>query len=305
MIRPIIIGAGMTGIACGRCLKDAGRNPLILDKGRGIGGRIATRRTSEGWHFDHGAQYIRAKSEVFASAVETAVSPWKIDDGPAPLVGTPGMSNLAKSLAAGLDIRNGTEVTSIASKGANWRVTAGDASFETDTLILTAPAPQTANLVGSDHPLFAQVQSAEMLPNLTLMVGFGDTRPSPDFLTRRDPDDSIAWIAHNSAKPGRPDMDAWVAQASLAFSQEYLEDNKESIAEGMLRLFCDRLRIDLAHVRYASAHRWRYATVGTPVGRPYLNHQSLYLGGDWCLGSKVEDAWTSGTAIAQAVLEHL
>ena len=302
MTRPIIIGAGISGIACARGLKDAGWNPLILDKGRGIGGRLATRRTLEGWSFDHGAQYIRARSRAFAAAIESAVSPWKIDGAPAPLVGTPGMSGLARSLAAGLDIRNNVEVTTIASKGANWTVTAGEQSFDTDILILTAPAPQIAKLIGSDHPLFEQVKTAQMLPNLTLMVGFGDTRPSSSFITRRDPNDPIAWIAHNSAKPNRPAMDAWVAQASLAFSQEHLEKEKERIAQGMLPLVCERIGIDPAYVRYASAHRWRYAIVGIPVGRLYLNHQSLFLGGDWCLGSKVEDAWTSGTAIAQAIL---
>ena len=304
MTRPIIIGAGMAGIACARGLKDAGRNPLILDKGRGIGGRLATRRTEEGWHFDHGAQYIRAKSERFVAAIDAAVSPWKIDDGPAPLVGTPGMSGLAKSLAAGLDIRSSTEVTSIKGKGAYWIVSTAQQSFETDTLILTAPAPQTAALIGSGHPHYAEVQSAEMLPNLTLMVGFGDARPASGVVARRDSHDPIAWIAHNSTKPGRPKMDAWIAQASLAYSQKHLEEDKESIANDMLPLLCDRLGVDQSHVRYASAHRWRYATVGSPVGQPYLNHNALYLGGDWCIGSKVEDAWTSGTAIAQAILER-
>ena len=294
----------MAGIACARGLKDAGKDPLILDKGRGIGGRLATRRTKEGWPFDHGAQYVRPKSDGFAATIAAGVSPWKVDDGPAAFVGTPGMSGLAKSLASDLDIRSGTEVTSIEGTGTYWTVNTTEHSFETDTLILTAPAPQTAALISSDHPLYAQVQSAEMLPNLTLMVGFGDARPAPGFVARRDPHDPIAWIAHNSAKPERPEMDAWVAQASLAYSREHLETDKVSIAKGMLPLLCDRLGIDPSHARYASAHRWRYATVGTPVGQPYLNHNTLYLGGDWCLGSKVEDAWTSGTAIAQAVLER-
>lgn len=303
MIRPIIIGAGMAGIACARRLKAAGRDPLVLDKGRGIGGRLATRRTQEGWQFDHGAQYIRAPSEGFAKAIDGAVSAWTIDDGSAPRVGTPGMSGLAKALAAGLDVRNGTEVTSIVPKGPHWGVTTAAHSFETDTLVLTAPAPQTASLIGADHPLFAQVQPAEMHPNLTLMVGFGDTRPAPGFVARRDASDPIAWIAHNSSKPDRPERDAWVAQASLAYSCAHLEDDKEHIAERMLPLVCDRLGIDPSHARYVAAHRWRYATVGRALGVPFLNHGTFYLGGDWCLGSKVEDAWTSGTAIAQAILE--
>ena len=41
-----IIGAGMAGLACARRLARAGHTPLLLDKGRGIGGRMATRRTT-------------------------------------------------------------------------------------------------------------------------------------------------------------------------------------------------------------------------------------------------------------------
>ena len=55
-----IIGAGMTGVVCARNLKDAGYETIIFEKSRGIGGRMATRRTSEGLQFDHGAQYITA-----------------------------------------------------------------------------------------------------------------------------------------------------------------------------------------------------------------------------------------------------
>ena len=51
-----IIGAGMTGVVCARNLKDAGYETIIFEKSRGIGGRMATRRTSEGLQFDHGAQ---------------------------------------------------------------------------------------------------------------------------------------------------------------------------------------------------------------------------------------------------------
>jgi predicted NAD/FAD-dependent oxidoreductase len=40
------------------------------------------------------------------------------------------------------------------------------------------------------------------------------------------------------------------------------------------------------------------------LGQPFLRSDdgSLYLGGDWCIGPRVEAAWTSGTAIADAIL---
>ena len=54
--RIAVIGSGIAGLACARRLSDAGYAPILFDKGRGIGGRLATRRTPDGRQFDHGAQ---------------------------------------------------------------------------------------------------------------------------------------------------------------------------------------------------------------------------------------------------------
>ena len=48
-----IIGAGLAGITCARALQTAGHRVVLLDKSRGVGGRIATRRL-HGTHADHG-----------------------------------------------------------------------------------------------------------------------------------------------------------------------------------------------------------------------------------------------------------
>ena len=59
----VIVGAGVSGALVARRLTDAGWKVLVLDKGRGPGGRTSTRRTPE-HAFDHGAQYatFRAKN---------------------------------------------------------------------------------------------------------------------------------------------------------------------------------------------------------------------------------------------------
>ena len=72
MDQTIIIGSGISGIACARALAVAGLPVRVLDKGRGIGGRMATRRvalpTGE-VTFDHGAQYMRPRDPAFAQAL--------------------------------------------------------------------------------------------------------------------------------------------------------------------------------------------------------------------------------------------
>ncbi len=46
MIDIVIIGGGMSGSACARALRAEGLIVRLIDKGRGIGGRIATRWAS-------------------------------------------------------------------------------------------------------------------------------------------------------------------------------------------------------------------------------------------------------------------
>jgi hypothetical protein len=93
-----------------------------------------------------------------------------------------------------------------------------------------------------------------------------------------------------------------LAQASAAFSAQHLEDDPAAISARMLPLLCDQLSLATNQVTHASAHRWRYARVTVPFGRPFLKLTvSLYAGGDRCIGPRVEDEWISGDAIAQDI----
>ncbi|NIR36133.1 MAG: FAD-dependent oxidoreductase, partial [Actinobacteria bacterium] len=54
MSRTLVIGAGMAGLTAARLLTDRGADVLVVDKGRAVGGRMATRRVGDA-AFDHGA----------------------------------------------------------------------------------------------------------------------------------------------------------------------------------------------------------------------------------------------------------
>jgi predicted NAD/FAD-dependent oxidoreductase len=310
MIAVIIVGAGIAGLACARRLVQAGVPALVFDKGRGIGGRVATRR-ADGLQFDHGAQYVTAKGEEFAAVLRDLVTAgdatlWPDCKGRPRIVGTPGMVTLGKALAAGLDVRQGVQVTSIRPVVGGWQVEAGDVCHEATRVVVTLPAPQVAGVLGADHPLVAMIGGVRMEPCLTLMASIN---APPPFVTREAPDDPITWIAQDSAKPGRPKVGAvaWVAQAGPAFSAAHLNDDPAAIAARMLPMLCERLGVTAARVTHAAAHRWRYARVTASLGQTFLRDASgaLYLGGDWCIGPRVEAAWTSGTAIADDLLAQM
>jgi glycine/D-amino acid oxidase-like deaminating enzyme len=212
MQRIAVIGAGMAGLACARRLADAGRSPAVFDKGRGIGGRLATRREAAGLQFDHGAQYVTARGEGFGSVLRRmqdagAAAPWANGSGRPHVVGTPGMTALAKHLGRGLDLHLGTEVSGLRREDGAWTLQVGGEPRRFDRVVLTAPAPQAAALLGADHPLADALAQVRLDPCLTLMAAMDPAAPRP-FVTRADADDPLAWIAHDSSKPGRVERGA-------------------------------------------------------------------------------------------------
>ena len=314
MIPVVIVGAGIAGLACAQRLMQAGVRTVLFEKGRGIGGRVATRR-ADGLQFDHGAQYVTAKGVDFAAVLRKLVAagsaiPWRDGSGRARVVGMPGMATIGKALAAGLDIRHGVQINTIRPSKAGWQVLAGDSCYPAARVVVTVPAPQVEGLLSANHSLVAMIGGVRMDPCLTLMAGI---LARPPFVTRESPDEPLAWIAQNSAKPGQPAISvsngavAWVAQASPAFSAAHLEDDPATIVALMLPMLCDRLGVTIDRVSHAAAHRWRYARVTAPLGNPFLRDAggSLYLGGDWCIGPRVEAAWTSGTAIANDLVAQM
>ena len=309
MLDVLVIGAGMTGISCARQLHAAGFDVVVLDKGRGIGGRMATRRADingQTIRFDHGSQYLTARDAGFQQALneisDSAVL-WADAGKPGAYAGVPGMSSIPKALAEGLTIHQSERVEKLELKGNCWLATTEGESWKAKRVVMTVPFPQVAPIIGEDHPLSAKLTGLEFAPCMTLMAAF-KPQVELDKATRLNVASDLSWIAYNSGKPGREDaIDAWLAQASVEWSAARVNQDKAKSEQEMQLLLCEALSLDTADMLHSAFHSWLYARIVNPLGVPYLvdETQSLYLGGDWCLGARVESAWQSGTAIAQAL----
>lgn len=293
-MRLAVIGAGMAGVTCARRLADAGLSPVIFEKSRGLGGRLATRRADD-WRFDHGAQFVTARKESFRTYLETHAARWNpVGASKDWFVGTPAMNALVKPMADGLDIRLGEAVTA-ERDGQGWRI--GDAVF--DRVVSTVPVVQARTLFPEMQDTLSAV---EVAPCWTLMVVFKDGVDWPEMARSREGD--LAWIARNASKPQRDAAkECWVVHASPAWSTVNLELDKGAARDQMLDLLRTS-RGDLPAIAYSVAHRWRYAMTTTPLGYSHAmsEDESLLIGGDWCLGARVEDAWDSGQAMAAAIV---
>ena len=65
----VVIGAGIAGILAAKQIQQYNLNVFILEKSRGVGGRMATRRFNGGI-FDHGAQFFTVREPEFDPVVQ-------------------------------------------------------------------------------------------------------------------------------------------------------------------------------------------------------------------------------------------
>ena len=301
----VVIGAGMAGLACARRLADAGRDVLVLDKGRGLGGRMATRRMEAG-PLDHGAPWLEARAAPFGAVIERMVAaghaaPWTGPGGVALHVGMPGMSGAVRGLAAGLEVRREHAVREARRVGGGWRLFAetptGPSEVAAGILVCTVPAPQVLPLLADEEPGLAGAVGVARLSACWTLLAVLDP---PAALRPIRAEGEVAWLSDEGSKPGRAPGGV-VLQASAGWTARRLEMTREEAVEELTALLRATVGREV-RAAHAAAHRWRYALVEAPAGRPFLAGPMLRVGGDWCLGPRVEDAWTSSIAIAEDLL---
>lgn len=304
-----VIGAGMAGLTVARTLVDAGHSIVVFDKGRGLGGRMASRRR-DGWRFDHGAIVLRPTDEAFTALIaqnedQGYAAQWADAAG---WTGLPGMSGSVKPLAQPLTVHTQAEVTGLERSGNGW-VLHGVAQAEGvkfDRLVLAIPQPQALRLLSPWPDLQAAIAPAEMDPCWTVMVGFETPLPT-DLTYANDLSGPISVIARETAKPGR-DLpgDAWVIQASADWSRTHLEREQAEVTPPLLEAFFDTLGCPSVAPVISMAHSWRYALTRKPLGQPFVHKHGLGLSicGDWCLGPTAQDAFNSGRSLAAELLSE-
>ncbi len=305
----VIIGSGITGLSCGIGLAAGNVDATILDKGRNIGGRVATRVTSAGFEFDHGAQYIKAKDENFHRVIQEArrdlvLSQWEDGSVDQRFVGTPRMNSFPAKLGEGLNIRQAVNVERINREKEFWSIYTDVDVLRASNVVITIPAPQIPSLIGLDHPLSERLSLVEMSPCITLMAAFRSVYRC-DLHNISKTAGNLAWIANNSSKPGRTGANCWVAQATPSWSEDRIDAPTEEIEKSLLSMLGEEIGVQPEEAVYSEVHRWRYANVTEHLGESCLKDStnSLFLGGDWCLGPKVEAAWKSGEAIAREIIK--
>ena len=298
----------MAGLTAANLLQSAGWRVLILDKGRGVGGRMATRRIGD-QRLDHGAQFFTVRDAAFAKAVARWqhsgwVEPWFETGGHIRHRAVDGMAALARHLARDLDVRTSERIVHLEARD-RWQITTeAGARYDADLLVLTMPAPQTLDLlapVAIPGDMREQLKAIDFDPCLALLVtADGESRvPEPGFV--RPSLGPAAWIADNRRKQISDGAVALTLHATPAFSREYLE--RPADAEAILRQAAAQWFEGTA--REVHFHRWRYSQPSViHAGRCVSATQParLIVAGDAFGAPRVEGAFLSGVAAAQEAL---
>ena len=322
MTKILIIGAGMSGLTAARELQSNGYEVTVVDKGRGVGGRMATRRFAGG-RFDHGAQFFTTRSDEFKAATEkwrgenvahhwfdgtpTPDEPAK-NDGHPRYCGNAGMTGIGKHLMKTLDVQLGVEIEKLTREGGAWiAATADGQTFGGDELILTAPIPQALQLFDTSDQLLpdamrATLQSVGYEPCFAVLAQLDGPSniAAPGLLYING--EPIWWIADNYQKGVSPIEGSVTIHSSGAYARAHYDDNQSEVGEELIAQCVEWLGRE---VREFQVRRWRYSKPENPldIGIARAENCATTFAGDALMGAKIEGAFTSGLMAARALIE--
>lgn len=332
----LIVGAGVAGLTCAQTLKHAGREPVVLEKSRGVGGRCATRRV-EGQPVDHGLSFLHGTDPAFLAEIDRTEGATPLPGWPKKLSGTgtpcqpeafhaheqrvafeEGVNVFAKHLSHELDIRRESRVVSIEPSRPGFKIeTKSGEIYLASDVVVTAPTEQTRELLTSvaDEP--PDLRAAQSLLSmvgsescLTLLAGYSLDASMPIW-DMCYPEDSeiLLLMSHDSTKRRDKRFHVVVYQCKSRWSRRNLEGDRASWIRAILDEASRLIGPWAARPVWNQTHRWRYARVeqasalSSPMLVPFPGGGRIGLAGEiFATGGGVQAAWISGRRLAKRIL---
>lgn len=316
----VVVGAGISGVSCARVLRSAGIGVTVLDRSRVVGGRMASKR-HHGRPVDIGASYFTVSDPEFGAVVAdwerrglarpwtdtfdaVSDSGWETKTGTMRWAASAGLRSLVTDLAADLQVRGETAVSSVDLADGRLRVDSVDA----DAVVLAMPDPQARRTLSPALSAVAATLTDTFQPVLALTAVFTDRRwPAPQrtfdgaFVNDHP---TINWIADDGRRRG-DDAPVLVAHSTPEFARAHLARPADATG-AMTTALRQILDLETDPV-LAEVHRW---TFGKPAGHreePYfLGPDNVGVCGDaWSAKPRVESAFLSGQALGRALAQRL
>jgi renalase len=292
----VVVGAGVAGLACARELLDAGVPVRVLERGPVVGGRLASRRYDDRYA-DIGAASLPADDPAFAGRVESwriagLIRPWtdtlqvyesgappRAVPGPMRWAAPAGLRSLAEDLARELDVTLEHEVTALPAA---------------DAVVLAMPGPQALRITALDS-----ARHQDWSPALAAVLTY-PWRGWPDFrgaFVNGHP--VLSTVCDDGDRRGDR-APVLVAHSTPAFARPRLADPAAAGADIEAAV---RELLGVPPATSVRVHRWTYAQPAPGSGR-FSAAGRVYLCGDAFGRPRVQTAWLSGRAVAEAIVQR-
>ncbi len=286
----LIIGAGPCGLALGKKLALEKKDFLIVEKSRGVGGRIATRRI-DGDSLDHGAPVLKEYDEL-SQLIDTSKA---IRSGGNIYI-PGGMTGPFKNLAASLPIQKEVKIVKL-ERTSHWLATSDQGLvFEADNVVLTAPLPQALELLEQSNIRFEselkKVQYSKALMGLFIIREENFMKPN------------LPSGVHSlfSMKDRGLSPKAFVMRMDPEYSDKNFGSEESQILKDLEQTFLSAFE-SIPHINHRELKKWRYVLPLTSIENPYLEAApQLYLAGDAFLYPDIRGALLSAEALAKKLI---
>jgi renalase len=317
IIDTLIIGSGLAGLSAANHLTAKGFNVVVIDKGRGVGGRLAARRIGDAV-FDHGAQFFTARSEQFKNCVDQWIKSGVAEqwyqsypgqpNGHPRYRGVPTMVSIAKHLAKDQTVIQSTRALELNHDSCNWIVILEpEESIIARSVIITSPVPQTLDLIDQGNSqlpsgIIERLQKIQYESCIAVMAVLDtpSTLENPGALALDQ--GPIAWISDNHKKGASP-LPALTIHASGEFSQANFNRDRTEVGKELIELA--RPLFGNASISDFQVHGWLYSKPTTTDDEASfllsasLKMPPLVLAGDAFAGPRFEGAVLSGWSAAE------
>ena len=320
----LVIGAGIAGLTIARELHMQGRSVMCIDKARGTGGRMSSKRLAAdngaALSFDLGCSSFTATSNAFRQEVDSWISKgiadiWFADnDGKEHFVGVTRNSAITRHLSKELDILFSVRAGMIEKQpDGTWLVhqciDASDPQSApvpfaiAEQIVITVPPLQALDILPENHPLRHPLESSRLFAQWVVLAETDSPFDASVPLKVFD-DEIIRSVSCETSKPQRDTSGNTLLQ--IQATVDWSENNTERSADQVIEMLIQRAEQLTGHslsVKASHAHRWLYSVAGASAHNQecYFSEDGIGLASDYFKKndgiSGVEASWLSARAL--------
>lgn len=351
-----IIGAGTAGALAANQLNASGLDCCVIEKSRGFGGRCSRRSLSDSSSINIGAaSFIMSNDEHpslkanlnrwlnfgYLNLWRFSASDFQAHQTPeqkVELYGSPTMNAFHRHLLQEIQCLNQQHVKKLIRTNDRWQLlgSSGQIIVESKAVIITAPAEQTYNLVGTfdlEHNAVLCAAQAS-LPQYICAISFDQPQTQlADVYSGQHAVFSKVIRANSQHKNDNnspaQNNEIWVLHSTHSWAQQQQHKDPQHVAKEMASLFCEHFNITATNYALSQAHPsqaakvltshyWRLADhdheaiknsfdINRTEDTSFLWNQDLKLGcsADWLAGGGILGALRSSQYLCNHITSQL